>query len=663
MNRKSLVPIVTAAIACVAFILWQANLTQSAARTLDGGIRPLGGTKTEGQAGPVYIENDSYYWLMMAERMATEGTARIRHTATDNAPFGRPVFWSQSIAWMMHGLAKLPPFSSQPDPLVAASFWVNPVLQSLVVLALAWILSPLGWPATIAVLVLFVCLGDVSWAFSSLRPDHQSLQAAFSILMLALLLRAGFGFGSPAAALPGSEKKGNRSERWPFVAAGIFSGAGLWVSSAAMMPILMLLTAAVCATALVFGSFSPESSRHARTGWLLWGTSAFLTSLAFWLLEFFPDWKMVRLEVNNPLFAVWALGLGTGMSLAFGCREGLRMRWGGFAALAVVAAGCALLPGTILFGPVEWYWPRDLTMDRVHNFIMEFYTLQNFTKGAMVPYLARVYLLVVPLGFLLLVPAWLQRRSAGGPVFLVLMLVFLGLFAMGMRQIRWFGLFSPVAALAAGVASAWLVGLVWKRGEIGKVLAVGLGIVLVGQGFFLASDQIRNLQSVAAGRSVLNELMPSVLNKQFALLVAAEKDRPAVVLADPDLAPALQYFAKVPVVVSFYWENVEGARDAMRFFADTGEEDALEVAKRRGITHVIVPSGSIFPNYFDFMKHGHYNTARASTTLAAKLTRSSDLPPPRWLETDYQLDRLGKMPFTYKGETIEQYLNIYRVAP
>jgi hypothetical protein len=271
---------------------------------------------------------------------------------------------------------------------------------------------------------------------------------------------------------------------------------------------------------------------------------------------------------------------------------------------------------------------------------------------------------VLPLGFLLLVPAWLQRRSAGGPVFLVLLLVFLGLFAMGMRQIRWFGLFSPVAALAAGVASAWLVGLVWKRGEIGKVLAVGLGIVLVGQGFFLASGQVRNLQSVAAGRSVLNELMPSVLNKQFALLVAAEKDRPTVVLADPDLAPALQYFAKVPVVVSFYWENVEGARDAMRFFADTGEDDALEVAKRRGITHVIVPSGSNLPELFRLheawaLRHrpSLHHARRASSRAPATSRRRAGSRPTT------TLDRLGKMPFTYKGETIEQYLNIYRVAP
>jgi hypothetical protein len=379
------------------------------------------------------------------------------------------------------------------------------------------------------------------------------------------------------------------------------------------------------------------------------------------LVEFFPDWKMVRLEVNNPLFALWTLGLGTGVSAAFYCREKARHP-GGLALLALVAAFCALLPGMILFGPVEWYWPRDVAMDRLHNFIMEFYTFWNFTKGAAFTFLARTYLLVLPLGFLLLAPTWHQRRFTGGPVFLVLLLVFLGLFAMGMRQIRWFGLFSPVAALAAGVALAWLVGVVWKRGEMGKLLAVGLGIILVGQGFFLASSQIRNLQGVIAGRAVLNELMPAVLNKQFALLLAAEKDRPALALADPDLAPALQYFAKVPVVVSFYWENVEGARDAIRFFADTGEEDALEVAKRRGITHVIVPSGPIFPNYFDFMKHGSYDTSRASTTIAARLTGSSDQPPPRWLETDYQLDRLGKMPFTYKGETIEQYLNIYRVA-
>jgi len=644
-----------------AHVLWVAWLTQTAAHTLDAEFRSLGNVNYEQPSGPVYLENDSYYWLGMAEQMRHDGIWRVRWTMADNAPWGRPVYWSQSIAWLINGVALLPPFRAAEFPLTAASFWVNPFIQVAALCGLAILLSPLGWRVAVLALALFVALGDVSWAFSSLRPDHQSLQAAFAVLMVAALFREGFGFGRPQLLSEGASDTTTRhTSRWPFVFAGLCAGLGLWVSSAVFMPLLIVLTVAVCAVALLspLQKWSPSPK-----SWLAWGAAAGLTSLAFWFVEFFPLIRQTRLEVNSPAFSLWVFLLGCGMALAarLSAKEGKARS---FALLVAVTLLCLLLPAVILFGPTTWYWPRDISMDRLHNFIMEFYTFGNFTKGKSLSTLWGLYYLTLPLGFLLIVPALRWRDASSRAAFWVLLLLLCALFAMSMRQIRWLALFAPVLALSAGVSAACLSTAAARLKKSGHWLSVAVVIVFLVQTVFLAVPQVRALQAVIAGRSLLNELVPSVLNKHFAASLASLPEKPAAVMADPNLAPALYYFAKIPSVASFYWENRDGVRDAGVFFADTGDlQEAAEVARRRGITHVIVPSGALFPNYFDFVKHGHYDTDRAKTTLAAKLTEGSALSLPDWIEVDEDLDRLGKAPFVYKREPIEQYLNVYRIVP
>jgi hypothetical protein len=643
-----------------ALILWLAWLNQSAADTVDRSIRPLGFSGYQHPPGPVYVENDSYYWLLMAERMRDDGVARIRWTQADNAPQGRPVYWSQGIAWLINGLAVLPPFRDNGAPLAAASFWVNPLLQFLVLGGLVALLAPLGWRLMVVTAAFFVSLGDIGWAFSSLRPDHQSLQAAFAILMITALFREGFGFGRPRIMIGDSANRGPASAPRMFAFAGLCAGAGLWVSSAVFMPVLIALSVAVCAVALM--SLAPESS--SSKCWLLWGAAAGLTSLAFWLVEFFPQLEQTRLEVNNPAFALWVFLLGCGMALAMGlpAKEG-NLKVQSFGLLALVTLLSVILPAVILFGPTAWYWPRDISMDRLHNFIMEFYTFGNFTKGKYLSTLWGLYYLALPLGFVLIAPALRSRDAASRAAFWILFLLMCALFAMSMRQIRWLALFAPVLALAAGVSTACLSVSAVKLNKCGRLVSMVIVLGLLFQAAFLAAQQVKALNSVIAGRSLLNELVPAVLNKHFAVSLDSLPDKPAAVMADPNLAPALYYFARIPSVASFYWENRNGVRDAGIFFADSGDlKEASKIAQQRGVTHIIVPSGPIFPNYFDFVKHGHYDKDRAKTTLAAKLTEGSALSLPDWIEVDDKLDGLGKAPFSYKGETLEQYLNVYKVV-
>lgn len=646
-------------LAAAAFVLWRATITQQVADFVDRGTRPLGEvTHSAPVPGPVYFENDSYYWLLMAERMRDEGALRIRWTDADNAPFGRPVYWSQSIAWLIRLVALLPGISSQPDPLVTASFWVNPLLEISTLFLLVWLLAPLGIPTVVLSAVLFLGLGDVAWAFSTLRPDHQSLQAASTIIAAAALLRAGFGFGAPRISWAGKEKSPSLQKSWPFALSGAAAGIGLWVSAAAMMPFLIVLAVSVGAVA-VFRR--PDDVAKAVHGWKIFGFVGGSVSFFFWLVEFFPEVGATRLEANNPAFSVWAVLLGIALALLF------RLVWGEAAGRKGAAAGlmvagllCSLLPAVIIFGPVAWYQPRIVSMDRLHNFIMEFYTFSNFTKGKVLISLFQNFQFVLPVAAFVAVPAFFAKSASTRAAALVLFLLGAGLFLMSMRQIRWLAIFAPLLAVTAAVATSWICSKLWRSGAGWRLVGVALFIAMFVQGTALARTHMRDLFNVLEGRSLLNELVPAVLNKRFATSLAAAAHPPTIIMGDPSIAPAIAYFARIPVVASFYWENVDGDADAAEFFADSERQDSARIAAKRKLSHVIVPSGPLFPNYFDYIKHGNYDTERAKSTLASKLTEGSALSLPPWLEVDEELDPIGKAPYSFKGEVLEQYLNVYR---
>lgn len=649
--------------ACVllasAFVLWRAVVVQEMARVADDGMRPLGEmTFVAPPPGPVYLENDSYYWLMMAERMRDEGVWRIRWTHADNVPDGRPVYWSQSIAWLIRLVSFAPGISGHSDSLVEASYWVNPLLEITTIILLAWLLAPLGVGTVVLTLLFFLGLGDVGWAFSTLRPDHQSLQAAVTVLAAAALLRVGFGFGAPK--MDGSDRGAPGDGRWPFVLGGVVVGIGFWVSAAAMMPFLVVLALSVAAVAVFH---RPNDLPAAVRGWMTFGLAGGATSFLFWLIEFFPALGATRLEVNNPAFSVWVAAAGVAVARVF------RLVWGdggrrNAALLGLAMAGvlCVLLPTIILFGPATWYQPRIVSMDRLHNFIIEFYTLGNFTKGNVLPHLWGAYLLVLPLGALLMVPFLFARGAATRAAVLVLLLLATGLFLMSMRQIRWLAMFAPVLAIAATVAATWLCARLWCLARGWRLVSVILFLVFLGQGAELARRQMRLYFDVSAGHALFDGLTTAVLNKRFATALAATPHRPTAILADPSMAPSLVYFTRIPVLASFYWENVAGDADASEFFADTEGGRAAEIAMARGLSHVIVPSGAIFPNYFDFIKHGHYDTERAKGNLAWKLCQGSALSLPPWLQQDSELDAIGKTSYVFRGKVLEQYLNIYHIV-
>src|SRR4051812_14282520 len=85
----------------VGFILRDAWAWQRAADVVDSGFRQLGSTTPNEHSGAIFLDNDAYYWMGYAQRMGEGETWRIRYTFADNASYGRPVHWSQSISWLL----------------------------------------------------------------------------------------------------------------------------------------------------------------------------------------------------------------------------------------------------------------------------------------------------------------------------------------------------------------------------------------------------------------------------------------------------------------------------------------------------------------------------------------------------------------------------------
>ena len=117
-----------------------------------------------------------------------------------------------------------------------------------------------------------------------------------------------------------------------------------------------------------------------------------------------------------------------------------------------------------------------------------------------------------------------------------------------------------------------------------------------------------------------------------------------VILAPNGLAPYFYYFARVPSVSSFYWENLPGNVDAAEAFGDPepSAPDALGVVDRRHVSHLVMIEGAQDAILFDHLRSGIYSTAHVVRTLGGTLAGAiPNTPLPPWLCVDTDLNRLS----------------------
>ncbi len=531
--------------------------------------------------------------------------------------------------------------------------WANPVLFACFVTALALVLRRrLGAWATGLFILTLTMLPGVEWDFSSGHPDHHGLHLmAFAGLFLGALL-GGMGWVRAADAEPAGAETGGRFDRWLyrdaararawFTAACVCGGIGLWIGSTQQIVCIGVLGAGAVLGALCFASrrsgagtsrFEPELWRH-------WSRVGAVTSLFFYLVEYFPWHMEMRLEVNHPLIALAWAGAGELMWAIMVAKvdparvRGRILLTRGFLGLL----GLAAMPLAILAGPRSWFVLRDPVMVWSAWVISEgrpwldprqplaaLFHLWNETG---------VLMFAVPLAVGVLF--WRRQEPWRRGALLTLLLataVFLG---WTLLQIRWLG-FLEISLLLLTLAAVFCL----PFRPPGRARAWLLLAFLLPSWAIFGVLQIRTLRERAEPHAlVLLKSMMALKEAAWNLeLHSRGGDRPARVMAPPGDSPTLHYYGGVETVGSYYWENLVGAHATIDFYNDVGDDaEARRIVRERGVDFVLAVAEPTFVLEMQTLKTGRVNVPEARRTLAFRLSSPSPAGVPPWLERVPLLD-------------------------
>lgn len=576
----------------------------------------------------VFLDGDAFYWLHHAASLLDDSVLRVRHTHWDNIPAGRPVHWSSPLPWTMALLAKtVSAVTGRPatDGLALTAVWINPVLFTLLLVTVGFLLARRlnPWAAGLLLLAL-LCLPALRKDFLVTRIDHHGLVDLPALGMTLLLLMGGAGWTALHSS-PGGLPVFRNARRW-FIAAGIAGGCGLWFQASHQL----ILVAGSLASLLILVCFAsrpssfdsdPPAVRFDPRLWRIWALAGAGTSLAAWLLEYAPFHLGWRLEVNHPLYALaWWGSTETVLAIGRIRRDG---HWNP-ARLAVIAAG--LLPALAAFAlmrlaPGHAFVLGSPLLQRIHAQIGEFTPMLALFQGA-----DRLDLLYL-FGFLPLLAigavtlAFSRRIPPSARALLWTALPALALAALlCLRHVRYAGLLSitlwNTAVALFLVLPAVPLRAIWHRLARGLLVA-GCAIGLVG-----------GIRAVLAPAPELNS---AIIYRDVALELAEYPGfAGSRVLCGFSEAPSLHAFAGVRSTGGLYWENLAGLRAATIAFSESSDERILELLRDRGIGWIVLDGRPQSVASWTFNRLGAVPDAEVRHSFAFRLAARSRVPA--WLE-------------------------------
>jgi hypothetical protein len=594
----------------------------------------------------ITLDNDPYYWVSYAREMADTGQLRIRHTNLDNVPFGREVHWNSGfMAWLVITGHVTSWFTGESlhDAIYTGSLYANPALFLIVLAVLGWcVMRQFGLAIAAGFVLLMPALPAIIWDFGYARADHHGMHNTAALGMLLFLVLGGMGWVR-AGGLTDPERGSVRL--WPdqravtgaFVLSGVFGAMGLWVGATQQIFLLTGAGLALLGTILTAGGSGAagDAIRFNPSVIRMWGITGCVGSLALYLWEYFPGHLGMRLEVNHPIYAFAWLGAAEVLYQIARYRLSSKVPCGRQLLLLAVGFFFALLPAVVLvLGSSDWHAWRNEFMRRQHDFINEFEPFSHALrdKPLMVVF-ARFGLLpiILPAAIATIVLPMLPARLKA----LILPGVFASLItgAMMFYQVRWAGLVSvSLVVLAVGFAAA-IWGWVCNRRLLVRWIAAGsLAALLVVPnliGFAITTAENRAREQVANLDPYLAWLIAS-RDVAFNLKRIAARE-PVRVMSGPGQTPALHFFGGIHGTGALYWENIDGVYDAAAFFSDPAQDRALEIVRKRGITHVVIEQSPSMAEQSCAIYYGEANPEQLEQSLAWRLASPlGDVPD--WLE-------------------------------
>ena len=527
----------------------------------------------------------SYEWLGQTEEMLQRGEWRLRHTDADNAPLGRPVHSASPYRWWLALLAQADQTLSSrslSESMARAALWADPLLQGLLLLVLTPVVARSFGPAAAAVTALgLTFLFPFSAGFLPGVPEDFALFLALSPGFVLPLLLA---------------QRRPETARRHFVCAGVFSGLGLWLNVTLQVPLLCSI--AIGALLAAWVNRSPEEKPSFTPAlWRLWGWAGAITSLAGYLIEYFPShltgWE---LRAVHPLYAITWIGAAELLVLLTTIISGQRPDWSRSRVVAILLAAAA----TAALPVAMW---RTGNLGFLNADLLSF-RLTKQTDAVVAPNLVEWLVrtsslqpLVTTLLPLLVLPVavWiLVRRSTPTPTRAALALI-AGpvLVALGLATVhlRWWQLADTFVLLAGAAVMA-----TWRQDDNLPRWPWRFVPAVLAACFVLGAIQLWPRSSSTGGTTLSQPEVEGLVERDLAhtLVKRLGQGRDAIVLAPPGMSTALNYHAGFRSLSSLSWENKDGLSVALRMVISTSREEAHALALSRGVTHLILPSWDPF---------------------------------------------------------------------
>ena len=562
-------------------------------------------------------DNESYEWLDQTRQMLALRQWRVRRVDYENAPFGReehaasPYRWLLGlIAWADHAVSGRPPGAS----VERAALFADPLLHMLLLAGAATFVAwQLGvFPAAILSLGL-VALFPFASEYLPGAPDDHGLSQACAIWSVLPLLAGVSGIRAAEA------DSGRRARRW-FLVAGVAGGVGLWISVVHEMPVLLgIVLGALLAAVAGRGEPEDAASGAPRTApWRIWALGGAAASCAAYLIEFFPaHMGSLQLRVVHPLYGLAWLGAGEVLAQAQAWIRQRRPETGppGFggrvlAADAIAAewmrrrrptrsprdnAAGALALVALAAVPVAMWRTRDLGFMGLDAAALRLTRLPHGPAATgLMAWVLRdgltAALLATLLPLLLIVPAiWLLARRGAAPAARASICIALGpvLVALGFacRELAWWNGVDAVLLALLVAAAASIAGAVGDRPR--RLALAGFAALVLLPGAIQLIPRTSTGVNAALNETEVVGLVERDLARWLALHAGG---RDPLVLAPFNETVTLYYYGGLRGLATLGWENREGFEAATRIAGAPTPEGALELVRKREITHIVLPS-------------------------------------------------------------------------
>jgi hypothetical protein len=583
---------------CMGYVLFHAFLIDSVTvrlcRELDGpNAKP-----TEVLPVPLLeIAFDGYVWNRHAEHLGENGEWQMRYSDMDNAPEGREVHWNSAFAWYLRGLGELHRHftgDTLRNSIFRMSIWANPLLL-IVALALFATLSARRFGPLCGTVLAIGMITTASFyeGFLPAYPDHHGITAFALMGIIFGIAWAGAGWvqkpDGTAFIIPTSLKQA----RHGMIFSGISAASALWISG---------LSAAVIAVGVGMGAIlsvwicgkkaKSEGSDYHPELWKTWAITTALGSLGFYIFEYFPNHLGMRLEVNHPLYALAWLGGGW---MIFEITNWIYQLEDGKAPfpwknLILPVLACAVLPAFIFLGGSRFYLVKqDFMIALVQNIAEGLPLLTRINMGAITWKVAFGYFpIFILIAFGLIFVKKVNFGTKGAiifliaPIFVVTILQFI--------QVRWGMLNGPtyIALAALVIPQLWRLlphTIPWRAaGTAGLIGALYLFSVDTVNGMLMPFwNQYNSKQNMQVGSGQLLALLHRDIAKT---ILQNANGKPVVLLSSPNSSCLLATFGGFKTIGTLYWENVYGLKKAANTLNAQSDEEALDLIKKYGITHV-----------------------------------------------------------------------------